>query len=125
MFKLNMDSLRKTANSAVRLAANAANAANLGGESTVEPEKLAGLAGLAGLAELAVSKQLNCTSRANPANDPAAEPPTDMIDWRELARAYQQHHFACRYCIAAGRGAVYGRRCGVGAALRNAYQESA
>jgi hypothetical protein len=58
-------------------------------------------------------------------NDPAPEPPTDPNAWRELAAAYNDHHFTCGTCIAAGRGAVYGLRCGVGAALWNANQDSA
>ena len=58
------------------------------------------------------------------ANDPAPEPPTDPNAWRELAAAYHLHHFACPACIAAGRGAVYGLRCGVGAALWNDYQNT-
>ena len=119
MFKLNMDAVRKTANSEVRIAANAANFSS---ESTVGPEKLAGFAALAALA---VSQQLNCTLQADPANDPAPEPPTDPNAWRELAQAYKAHHFLCKTCIAAGRGAMYGLRCGVGAALCNAYQDSA
>lgn len=56
-------------------------------------------------------------------NDPAPEPPADPNAWRELAQAYNDHHFNCSTCIAAGRGAVYGLRCGVGAALWNAYQD--
>ena len=59
------------------------------------------------------------------ANDPAPEPPADPKDWRELATAYHAHHFACSTCIAAGRGAQYGLRCGVGAALWNEYKDSA
>ena len=58
------------------------------------------------------------------ANDPAPEPPTDPNAWRELATAYHLHHFKCSACIAAGRGAVYGLRCGAGAALWNARQNS-
>ena len=42
--------------------------------------------------------------------------------WLHLDRAYQAHHFKCSTCIAAGRGAVYGLRCGVGAALWVAYE---
>ena len=56
-------------------------------------------------------------------NDPAPEPPTDPNAWRELATAYHLHHFKCGTCIAAGRGAQYGLRCGTGAALWNAYQD--
>lgn len=41
------------------------------------------------------------------------------VDWLELDREYQRHHFACPTCIAAGRG--YGLRCGVGASLWTAY----
>ena len=46
------------------------------------------------------------------------------IDWRELDRAYQLHHINCPTCIAAGRGARYGLRCGAGAALWSAYQNN-
>lgn len=49
----------------------------------------------------------------------------DQIDWRELDQAYQAHHFKCAACIAAGRGAGYGLRCGVGAALWSDYSNSA
>lgn len=56
------------------------------------------------------------------ANDP--EPPSDPNAWRELAKAYHAHHFTCPTCIAAGRGAAYGLRCGVGSALWNRYQSS-
>lgn len=128
MFKLNMNALRKTANSAVRIATDAtdaANAANLSDESTFEPEKLAALEALAELAELAVSQQLNCTLQANPANDPRPEPPTEPNAWRELARAYHRHHFGRRSCIAAGHGAEYGLRCGVGPASWDDYQKLA
>ena len=55
-------------------------------------------------------------------NDPAPEPPTDPNAWRELAEAYHLHHFNCPTCIAAARGAQYGLRCGVGAALWGFYQ---
>ena len=60
------------------------------------------------------------------ANDPNSppEPPTDPNAWRELAAAYHAHHFNCSTCIAAGRGAVYGLRCGTGAALWNAYRNT-
>ena len=58
------------------------------------------------------------------ANEPAPEPPLNPADWRELAQAYHAHHFKCKDCIAAGRGAVYGLRCGIGAALWSAYQEA-
>ena len=56
------------------------------------------------------------------ANDPAPEPPADPNAWRELAQAYHDHHTACPVCTAAGRGSMYGLRCGVGAALWNSYQ---
>jgi hypothetical protein len=39
----------------------------------------------------------------------------------EAARAYNAHHFNCPYCIAAGRGTRYGKRCAKGQALWNAY----
>ena len=59
--------------------------------------------------------------------DPAVEPPEPPVDpnaWRELAAAYHCHHFNCSACIAAGRSAEYGLRCGAGAALWNAYQNT-
>ena len=56
------------------------------------------------------------------ANDP--EPPANPNAWRELAQAYHNHHFSCPTCIAAGRGAVYGLRCGVGAALWTSYENT-
>jgi len=117
-------------------AANAANAANESGTNEVQisqqPPKLAGLA------KLAISQQLNCTLQADPANDlpsveptiptiPAKPPKQTFMDWQDtwlnLDRAYQAHHFKCSTCIAAGRGAVYGLRCGVGAALWRAYSD--
>lgn len=54
------------------------------------------------------------------ANDP--EPPTDRALWLEIDREYQRHHVNCPTCIAAGRGAQYGLRCGVGASLWANYQ---
>jgi hypothetical protein len=54
------------------------------------------------------------------ANDP--EPPADSREWRELATAYNSHHFACKTCCAAGQGR--GLRCGTGSALWLAYQET-
>ena len=56
--------------------------------------------------------------------NPAPEPPTDPNAWRELAAAYHQHHFKCPVCIAAGRGAGYGLRCGTGAALWTSYSDT-
>lgn len=52
-------------------------------------------------------------------------PASDRADWIELDQAYQAHHFNCAHCQAAGRGARYGLRCGVGAALWGAYSEKA
>ena len=49
-------------------------------------------------------------------NDPVA---ADPMQWHELARAYHDHHFKCRTCIAAGQGV--GLRCGIGSALWRAY----
>jgi hypothetical protein len=56
-------------------------------------------------------------------NDQELEPQTDPNTWRELAAAYQAHHFNCSTCIAAGRGSQYGQRCGAGMALWRAYCE--
>ena len=58
------------------------------------------------------------------ANDPEPELPADPNAWKELAAAYHAHHLKCSTCIAAGRGAVYGLRCGVGAALWVNYQNT-
>jgi len=43
--------------------------------------------------------------------------------WRVLSKAYYQHHFNCQWCICAGRGARYGKRCDVGAQLWQNYAE--
>ena len=59
-------------------------------------------------------------------NDPSP-PPASTVDpnaWRELAQAYHDHHFVCGTCIAAGRGSIYGLRCGTGAALWINYQNT-
>ena len=53
-----------------------------------------------------------------------AEPAANPGDWKELAAAYHAHHFRCAVCAAAGRGARYGLRCGAGAALWSAYQNT-
>jgi hypothetical protein len=54
----------------------------------------------------------------------APDPTDNPLDWKELAAAYYAHHVKCPYCIAAGRGASYGLRCGTGMALWINYQES-
>ena len=140
MFKLDMNAIRKSAND-TWLMANAANAANLANESgkkeaeiSQQPPKLAGLA------KLAISQQLNCALQAVPAStqSPAlVQPPAPAPDkpskqtfmenadtWLHLDRAYQAHHFKCPVCIAAGRGAGYGLRCGTGAALWTSYSSA-
>ena len=53
-----------------------------------------------------------------------AKATADPNAWRELATAYNHHHFKCSTCIAAGRSSRYGLRCGVGAALWNSYQNT-
>ena len=40
------------------------------------------------------------------------------------AAAYHAHHFSCITCIAAGRGVLYGMRCGAGMALWINYQNT-
>ena len=42
---------------------------------------------------------------------------------QSAAQAYHAHHFNCYPCIAAGRGNRRSRRCAVGLALWNTYQE--
>ncbi len=58
---------------------------------------------------------------ANDATSHLPDPPDDPSDWKELAAAYHAHHFNCPTCVAAGRGARYGQRCGAGMALWRAY----
>ena len=60
---------------------------------------------------------------ANDAGIHALDPADNALDWKDLAAAYHAHHFNCPICIAAGRGAYYGQRCGVGAALWSAYAD--
>ena len=59
-----------------------------------------------------------------PVSTEPAEPPIDPNAWRVLAAAYHAHHFKCPACIAAGRGAGYGLRCGTGAALWTSYSDT-
>ena len=54
---------------------------------------------------------------------PASLP--ELPDWRTLDKAYLAHHTHCHICQAAGRGARYGLRCGVGAALWTTYDAAA
>ena len=58
---------------------------------------------------------------ANNSTSEATDPPADPAFWKDLAAAYQSHHFHCPTCIAAGRGSRYGQRCGAGLALWQAY----
>ena len=55
------------------------------------------------------------------ANDPESESSAHPNAWRELAQAYHTHHFECPTCTAAGRGILYGQRCGAGMALWRTY----
>ncbi len=55
---------------------------------------------------------------------PASSEQRDPNAWRELATAYHLHHAKCHVCIAASKGAMYGLRCGAGAALWVAYQDA-
>ena len=63
---------------------------------------------------------------AEAVNDPSPlpEPPADPNAWRELAQAYHDHHIVCGTCIAAGRDAQHGLRCGTGSALWINYQNT-
>ena len=69
--------------------------------------------------------------RGDAANDSAAATDTpapsapEPPDWRVLDSAYQDHHFKCPVCIAAGIRPRTGQRCGVGAALWVAYETAA
>jgi hypothetical protein len=61
---------------------------------------------------------------ANDSVSHAPDSPDNPQDWKELAAAYHAHHFQCPTCIAAGRGSLYGQRCGVGMALWREYSSS-
>lgn len=65
------------------------------------------------------SNDANAMDAATPASLP------ELPDWRTLDKAYLAHHTHCHICQAAGRGARYGLRCGVGAALWTAYDAAA
>lgn len=52
------------------------------------------------------------------------DPPDIPSEWKELAAAYQAHHFKCPTCMAAGRGSQYGQRCGAGMSLWRAYSDA-
>ena len=54
---------------------------------------------------------------ANDTASHAPDPPDNPVDSKELAAAYQAHHFNCPTCISAGRGSRYGQRCGAAMAL--------
>ena len=69
-------------------------------------------------------KNLRKPAIAAVVDDPGPEPPADLNAWRELAQAHHAHHFKCTTCIAAGRDAQNGLRCGVGAALWVNYQNT-
>lgn len=76
--------------------------------------------------ELPRSPTVHTGQRAAASNDaatPASLP--ELPDWRTLDKAYLAHHTHCHICQAAGRGARYGLRCGVGAALWTAYDAAA
>lgn len=49
---------------------------------------------------------------------------TSMTGNGNRAANYHGHHFTCKTCIAAGRGAAYGSRCKQGATLWADYQHS-
>ena len=66
---------------------------------------------------LALQFELQEVLSATPAADATLEP----TDWHALDAAYLAHHFNCPTCVAAGRGARYGQRCGAGMALWRAY----
>ena len=140
MFKLDMNAIRKSASDTWLMAIPAIPAipaiksGENGAENSQQPQKIANIA------KIAISQQLNCTLQAAPAStqSPAlVQPPAPAPDkpskqtfmenadtWLHLDRAYQAHHFACPVCIAAGRGAGYGLRCGTGAALWTTYSDA-
>ena len=57
--------------------------------------------------------------------EPLAVPVADPESWRVLDAAYLAHHVNCNTCQAAGRGANYALRCGVGASLWRDYESAA
>jgi hypothetical protein len=58
----------------------------------------------------------------DPATPPPAPAPAEPPNWHALDKAYQAHHVTCPVCIAAGK--VDGQRCGTGAALWAAYDQT-
>jgi len=54
----------------------------------------------------------------------AADLGPTLGDWKAMDAAYLAHHFNCVTCIAAGRSVRAGLRCGTGAALWVAYDDS-
>ena len=58
---------------------------------------------------------------ANDTVSHAPDPPDNPLDWKELAAAYQAHHFSCFQFITAGLSQVCSRRCSLGLALWNNY----
>lgn len=56
-------------------------------------------------------------------DDQRTEDEALLAAWQLADRAYQLHHFACGYCIAAGRDSRQ-RRCPVGAVLWEAYENA-
>ncbi len=132
MFKLDLPALREAAKH-VRLMANPANSANRADEKPASDSQLAALAMLAisqhqevdtedaaeWQAERAAILEFDVGLSREDADRLAAEM---HAAWLVQDRIYQQHHFSCPTCIAAGQGR--GLRCGVGAALWTNYENT-
>ncbi len=64
----------------------------------------------------------NQCSPSSPSSQNAGQStPFIFRSWHKVADSYYVHHFACKICQAAGRGAAYGVRCNVGQELWSAY----
>lgn len=106
-------------------------ARNLGVELVLNGCDLSAVGGRNAITELAphiraCKPELVRLLSIQPANDSTAiTTAPEPTDWLVLDRAYQNHHFKCPTCIAAGRGTRYGLRCGVGAVLWVAYETAA
>lgn len=132
MFKLDMAALREAAQQA-RLMAKPATVANRAHEMPDSGSQLADIATVAvsqrkhAEAEDAVEWQ---AERAAILEFDAGLPHEDAVShaaqmhaaWLLRDRVYQEHHFSCPTCIAAGQGR--GLRCGVGAALWANYESA-
>jgi hypothetical protein len=93
--------------------------ASAGGLAVAPPSHLT--ADLRALIRSSKALLIDWLKAANDAASHAPDTPKNPSEWKELAAAYNAHHFNCSACIAAGRGSRYGQRCGAGMTLWRSY----